>query len=817
MKRTLNSELRIDQNLWKNAGKDILRVANVQYDESGVGFYVDGWDQLGRRRRHYINVHDQPVYMPELQDVVVGERSNNQISKITGRVLTGEQFRSLNIQPGDWVVAGPKRVLFFTEEFIVKNRSVLDELTNGGGHNLLLDSALEAAGNFQFQQGTTNFVEWVQEGLAGQDGSLLFHLNVPGDPVIAENSQSHGIVGGTFTLSGFVRSGNWRTDDQPAANPAAPSELHVTTFLETTDETHVRSQQDRKAVKLTASTKEAAGLTYEAGDTWYRPYGSFDLIDVAGSASEAYVVTYGFESRGHYLEQLSPMGPNPQVWNYAANDISLGTEQLVVLQGKLITTLKIYDAPTILDAEFQLQASNSSFFLFSSYTDASNYEGYQIGTAAVAYVRLVAGKRILLGTWAVTIPVAQRRFYRVEQRANKSRLTIGTTRAGTDTFIQPLQVENGVSQIKFGILAVTGDILVSVFDLFQPYTQQLDNVQLERGESITGWERGTNDHVNVDDLINRINDLPQDGSTIIADRIGAGTIVGREVIIANKPVGNPPGPVDRYGIIRSSNFKIPVLPPEIAGRVDLQGPVAGWLILGDGKAWFQDVVVEGTIRAHDGFLDNLDITGTLTIEPGGSLVTPGGDTLVDDDHLHGENVVFPTNIYDQDSNTYSRNIIDSAYRFITGSATTHIGFVDRNSYAFVQMTFNLRYNNLAGNTTDNSDYVRAAIFYGVSSDTADGAGNAAGLEQHHWMSGVGNVRTGATNNYAVVVGTAAGGPPYDEGLDGDPIERQYVLFARIALVPGIDYYVFPKFVSVHLSGQPYKVDQYQCMAWVQAR
>lgn len=63
----------------------------------------------------------------------------------------------------------------------------------------------------------------------------------------------------------------------------------------------------------------------------------------------------------------------------------------------------------------------------------------------------------------------------------------------------------------------------------------------------------------------------------------------------------------------------------------------GWLITQEGNAIFSNVAVRGRIEATEGFLEDLGITGTLTVESGGSIVigdnpgSPGNPGIIIDD------------------------------------------------------------------------------------------------------------------------------------------------------------------------------------------
>lgn len=76
---------------------------------------------------------------------------------------------------------------------------------------------------------------------------------------------------------------------------------------------------------------------------------------------------------------------------------------------------------------------------------------------------------------------------------------------------------------------------------------------------------------------------------------------------------------------------------------------SGWVITSEGNAIFSNIAARGRIEAQEGFLENLDINGSLNIVSGGSI-NVGENIVIDEFGIRGSDGVYETFNLDSDGN-----------------------------------------------------------------------------------------------------------------------------------------------------------------------
>lgn len=182
------------------------------------------------------------------------------------------------------------------------------------------------------------------------------------------------------------------------------------------------------------------------------------------------------------------------------------------------------------------------------------------------------------------------------------------------------------------------------------------------------------------------------GSTLPATHITAGTITAQQIILSDSA----------SSILKSGNYS--------AGT-------AGWQILGNGDAEFNDVTVRGTIFATTGELGDLDITGTLDIGSGGEITiasTASANTIVRLGYLTGVAQYGGLEVW---GDITSDDEPSAIYSTLTEQMNVQVGIADSSTYAGGQVTLH------SGNGVGSEPAINLG-FYGV----ADGVWASFGTE-----------------------------------------------------------------------------------------
>lgn len=138
--------------------------------------------------------------------------------------------------------------------------------------------------------------------------------------------------------------------------------------------------------------------------------------------------------------------------------------------------------------------------------------------------------------------------------------------------------------------------------------------------------------------------------------------------------------------------------PAYVGYIESNGftsGTTGWRINGLGNAEFNDVTVRGTIEANDGYLDNLDVTGALTIGTTGKITSSNVQSSIEVYRAELSNSSIFYTFYNEDlftiGTTFRRIELDSGQLNVIGWTNTVIGDVIRNSLSISYQKDTLSY------------------------------------------------------------------------------------------------------------------------------